>query len=161
MRHLARCAILIAALSAAACSPLYVIRAGIEEARILSRRRPITDVIADPAVSAETRRKLDLVLQARDFAEHALDLNAGESYTTYSYVDSDTLLLVVSGAKKDRFEAYTWWFPIVGRVPYKGFFHFDAAFDEAARLEHEQGADHDAAELLHELDLRPGGAAGR
>jgi predicted aminopeptidase len=118
-----------------ACSPLYVARAGIEEARILSRRKPIARVIEDPGTDAETRRKLALVLQARDYAEHALDLNAGQSYTTYSYVDSDTLLLVVSGARKDRFQAYTWWFPIVGRVPYKGFFNFSHAHSEAARLE--------------------------
>jgi predicted aminopeptidase len=118
-----------------ACSPLYVARAGIEEARILSRRMPIARVIEDPATDPETRRKLALVLQARDFAEHALDLDAGQSYTTYSYVDSDTLLLVVSGSRRDRFQAYTWWFPIVGRVPYKGFFHFDHAHREAARLE--------------------------
>jgi predicted aminopeptidase len=118
-----------------ACSPLYVARAGIEEARILSRRRPIVRVIEDPATPAETRRKLDLVLQARTFAEQVVGLDAGQSYTTYSWVDSDTLLLVVSGARKDRFQAYTWWFPIVGRVPYKGFFDFPAAHREAARLE--------------------------
>jgi len=127
--------LLLCALLPCACSPVYVIRAGFEEAKILSRRRPISSVIEDPATSGETRSKLRLVLQARDFAEHALDLDAGESYTTYSYVDSDTLLLVLSAARKDRFEAYTWWFPIVGRVPYKGFFHFDAAHREVARLE--------------------------
>ena len=60
-------------------------------------------------------------------------LDAGESFTTYSWVDSDTLLIVLSAARKDRFEQYTWWFPIVGRVPYKGFFNFEEAFASAAR----------------------------
>jgi predicted aminopeptidase len=116
------------------CSPLYVLRAGIEEARILSRRRPIDSVIAHPATDSTTRRKLELVLQARDFAGHVLDLDAGHSYTTYSWVESDTLLLVLSAAHRDRFEPHMWWFPIVGRVPYKGFFDFDAAHAAAARL---------------------------
>lgn len=120
---------------AAACSPGYVLRAGIEEATILSRRRAIADVIADPGTTEETRRKLRLVLEARDFAERVLQLEAGDSYTTYSRVDSDTLLLVVTASRKDRFEAHTWWFPIVGNVPYKGFFDFAAAHREAARLE--------------------------
>jgi predicted aminopeptidase len=128
------------ALACAACSPVYVLRAGIEEAKILSRRRPIDEVIRDAGTDAETRRKLDLVLQARTFAEQALEMDAGQSYTTYSYVDSDTLLLVVSAARPDRFEPYTWWFPIVGRVPYKGFFDFGAARRQAAELDR-QGYD--------------------
>jgi predicted aminopeptidase len=135
MTRLARSLILLWTAALPACSPLYVARAGIEEARILSRRKPIARVIEDPATPSETRRQLALVLQARDFAQHAIGLNAGHSYTTYSWVDSDTLLLVVSGSRRDRFQAYTWWFPIVGRVPYKGFFDFSAAHREAARLE--------------------------
>ena len=142
MKKLSRTRKIVALLSIAAtalifatCSPIYVIRAGIEEAKILSRRRPIPDVIADPATSAATRAKLELVIQARTYADQQLGLDAGESYTTYSWVDSDTLLMVVSAARKDRFQAYTWWFPIVGRVPYKGYFNFDHAYEEARELE--------------------------
>jgi predicted aminopeptidase len=139
-RWLALAAVLIGAALVATCSPMYVLRAGVEEAKILSRRRPIARVIEDPATNPVVRAKLELVLQARTFAERDLGLAAGESYTTYSWVESDTLLLVVSGARRDRFEAYTWWFPIVGRVPYKGFFDFDQALREAASLE-ERGFD--------------------
>jgi predicted aminopeptidase len=130
-----RLLLLVLAILATGCSPMYVLRAGIEEARILGRRRPITEVIRDADTDSVTRRKLELVLQARDYSKRVLRLDAGESYTTYSYVDSDTLLLVVSGSRRDRFEAYTWWFPIVGRVPYKGFFEFEDAFEEAEELE--------------------------
>src|SRR5512146_1068237 len=91
------------ALVFATCSPVYVIRAGIEEAKILHRRRPISEVLADPATDTDVRRKLQLVIQARSFAEDQLGLAANESYTTYSWVDSDTLLMVVSAARKDRF----------------------------------------------------------
>jgi predicted aminopeptidase len=121
--------------SQATCSPGYVIRAGVEEGRILSRRRPIAEAVADSVTPAGERAKLRLVLQARDYAERVLELDAGDSYTTYSWVDSDTLLLVVSAAYADRFAPYTWWFPVVGRVPYKGFFNFAAAQREAAKLE--------------------------
>jgi predicted aminopeptidase len=129
--------ILLAGVCAASltCSPLYVIRAGIEEAKILGRRRDIPDVIADRGTSDAVKRKLQLVVQARAFADQQLGLDAGESYTTYSWVDSDTLLMVVSAARKDRFVPYTWWFPIVGRVPYKGFFDFEDAYKEAQHLE--------------------------
>lgn len=131
-----RCfAILVIAWLTAACSPMYVIRAGLAEARILSRRQPITAVIADPRTDAQTRARLEVVQQARTFAEKELGLNAGESFTTYSWVESDTLLMVVSASRKDRFQAHTWWFPIVGHVPYKGYFDFPRAFAEAEELE--------------------------
>ena len=48
------------------CSPGYVLRAGWQEAKILSRRRPIERVIDDPATSDEVRRKLRLVLPEKD-----------------------------------------------------------------------------------------------
>jgi predicted aminopeptidase len=140
-RRLLRPALLLAALaSLAACSPFYVLRAGYEEARILSRRAPIARIVDDPRTPEPTRQKLMLVLEARDFAARELELSAGKSYTTYSELDSDTLILVLSAARKDRFEPYTWWFPIVGNVPYKGYFAFERAARDRARLE-ERGYD--------------------
>jgi predicted aminopeptidase len=105
----------------------YLLRAGYEEARILRRRRPIAELVADPATSHVLRDKLDLVLAARTFAHDSLGLATGESFTTYSAIDRDTLVLVLSGAYRDQLKSYTWWFPIVGRVPYKGYFDFAEA----------------------------------
>jgi predicted aminopeptidase len=125
---------LLLLMAVAGCSPFYVIRAGYEEAKILSRRRPIVEVVADSATPEQVREKLRLVLDARDFAHDSLGLSVGESYTTYSRLDSDTLAHIVSAAYQDRFAPYTWWFPIVGHVPYKGFFSLEDARDEAAKL---------------------------
>jgi predicted aminopeptidase len=130
------------------CSPGFVIRAGVEEARILSRRQPIAAVIDDPATSPDTRSKLELVRMAAMYADREIGLDVGDSYTTFSRLDRDTLLLVVTASHKDAFRAHTWWFPIVGRVPYKGFFNPDHALAEAARLE-ERGLD---------THVRPAGA---
>ncbi len=118
-----------------ACSPGYVLRAAWEEARILAKRRPIVDILNDPAVDATTRAKLELVVEARGFAARQLDLSAGDSYKSYTDIGRDTLALVLSASPIDRLAAYTWWFPIVGRVPYKGFFSLDAAQKEAKSLQ--------------------------
>ncbi|HEX9107704.1 MAG TPA: aminopeptidase [Longimicrobiales bacterium] len=128
------------ALALAACSPTYILRAGLAEAKILSRRRPIAAVVADPATPPPTRHKLQLVLAVRTYASRILALRTGESYTTYSWVDRDTLLMVLQAAPKLAFREYTWWFPIVGRVPYKGYFDFARARDDARALE-KQGYD--------------------
>jgi predicted aminopeptidase len=105
----------------------YLIRAGWEEAKILSRRESIEDVIADSGTSESLRSRLRLVLSARRFAVDSLGLSAGESFTTFAQLDRDTLVLVLSAAYRDRLEAYRWWFPIVGRLPYKGYFRAEDA----------------------------------
>ncbi len=118
----------------------YLSRGAWEEGKILARRRPIAELVADGRVDPDVRRKLQMVLDARAFAKDSLRLRTKESFTTYSRLDKDTLVLVLSVAYRDRLEPYTWWFPIVGRVPYKGFFDFDAA-RRAARGFYEDGYD--------------------
>ncbi|MHB1223056.1 MAG: aminopeptidase [Gemmatimonadaceae bacterium] len=118
----------------------YLVRAAWEEGKILARRRPIATVLADTAVPPAVRAKLRLVLDARAFAADSVRLEVAESFTTYSPLDSDTLVVVVSAAARDELRQYGWWFPVVGRVPYKGFFEPEQALAEARRLD-ERGYD--------------------
>ena len=129
------CTALVA--TCAGCSPMYVIRAGIAEAKILRARRPIPAVILDPATDERTRGVLTLVTEARAYAVDDLGLEAGDAYTSYSELESDTLLMVLSAAQPDRLAPKTWWFPIVGHVPYKGYFDFDKATREEQKLANE------------------------
>jgi predicted aminopeptidase len=117
-----------------ACSPGYVLRAGWEEAKILAARRPIHDVVHDTTTPVEVRDKLRLVQDARAYAERALELDPGDSFTSYVELDRDTLLMVVNAASEFQLAWKTWWFPFVGRVPYKGYFNFEQAYREGARL---------------------------
>ncbi|NBW41712.1 hypothetical protein EBR25_12025 [bacterium] len=118
-----------------ACSPFYVMRAAYEEGKILVGREAISDVITRSETTQEIREKLQLVLRARTFAEDRLRLNAKDSFTQYSHVDKDVLAWVLLASKQDAFQLYTWWYPIVGTVPYKGFFEQEDAQDVVAALE--------------------------
>ena len=118
----------------------YLSRGAWEEAKILSRRQPISEIVADPRTPPDARAKLKVVLAARAYAKDSLRLRTKDSFTTYSRLDHDTLVLVVSAAYRDTLKPYTWWFPIVGRVPYKGYFDFDAA-KKAARGLSDDGFD--------------------
>jgi predicted aminopeptidase len=141
-------ALLAVASSFTACSPVYVIRAGIAEAKILAARQPIAAVILDPATDQRTRDMLTFAREARRFAIEELELDVGDSYTSFTQLESDTLALVLSAAYPDRLQSLTWWFPIVGRVPYRGYFDHDAARREQTKL------DDDGFDTL----LRPTGA---
>src|SRR6478672_6910860 len=123
----------------------YLVRAAWAEGSILARRRSIEAIVADPATPLEAASKLRLVLAARAFAADSIQLRTRKSFTTYTHLDRDTLVLVLSGAYPDRLAPYTWWFPIVGRVPYKGFFDFGAA----------RSAEHDLAAKGFDVYLRP------
>jgi predicted aminopeptidase len=111
----------------------YVTRAGFEETRILKSRQPLQRMVRDSSVAPAVRRSLQLVLDSRDYAAR-LGLEAKETYTTYADVGRDTLLLVLQAAPKDCICPHTWKYPIVGRVPYKGFFDVHAAQREASRF---------------------------
>ena len=119
------------------CSPIYVLRAAYEEGKILWRREPIADYIQRPAVTLDTKEKLELVLAVREYARDVLKLNVGGSYSSYSYVDRPDLTHIVVAAPKTELRPYTWWFLIVGSVPYKGFFEKADAEEEAERLKAE------------------------
>jgi predicted aminopeptidase len=112
----------------------YLVRAAWAEAGILRGRRPIREIVTDPATKPAVALRLRLVLDARRFAVDSIRLAARESFTTYTQLERDTLVLVLSGAYPDRLKSYTWWFPIVGRVPYKGYFDFAAAREAARKL---------------------------
>ncbi len=134
---LALCA--AACLLAAGCSSGYVVRAAYEEARLLWRRQPIDHVLAgdiDPA----TRAKLQLTLAVRRFAKDSLGLAVRGSYTSLATVEPSQIVHVVTAAPQNQLVPCTWWFPIVGRVPYRGYFDEAAADAFAADLQR-QGYD--------------------
>lgn len=115
----------------------YISRAAWEEAKILSARRPITEMLGDQSVEPTTRAKLAFVLDVRRYALDSLALPAGEAFTQFTQLDRDTLVLVLSGARRDALEPRLWWFPVVGRLPYKGYFDTGDALDAARALEKE------------------------
>lgn len=125
----------LALLFAASEDLRFVGRAAYEEARILLRRTPIDELISNPEVPEARRMQLRLVREVRDFAVRELGLAAGKTYTHFSDVGRDTLLLVLSASPATDLEEYLWRFPLVGAFPYKGFFDLGAARREARKLE--------------------------
>lgn len=112
----------------------YLTRAGLEETQILTERKSITNVLRDDRLDPAVRGQLELVLEARD-AAGALGLKPEDTFTTYTDVGRDTLLLVLSASPADCLCPVTWKYPLVGRVPYKGFFDPAMAQSAASRLD--------------------------
>ena len=125
--------LLFAAIALASCSPAYVARAAYEQGKIILGREKILRVLENSGTPTETRTKLQRVLDAREFGT-AIGLEVGESFTRYYKLDRPVFAWVLLGSKPDSFSLATWWFPIVGSVPYKGFFDKDDAIQAEQEL---------------------------
>ncbi|MCB1305505.1 MAG: aminopeptidase [Leptospiraceae bacterium] len=118
-------------------SPLYLWGAASGQVSILCARKPISDVLLNPDLEPETRRKLELVLKVQDFARSQLHLDTGSSYKYFSRIDRDAAAYNVVAAESLALKAHTYWFPIVGTVPYLGFFSREEASQHADSLRQE------------------------
>jgi len=115
------------------CSFPYVLRAGWTEAGILIRRVPIETAIESSALSNDQRVALHWVSAAHAYAL-SRKLDCAGSFTSYSPLEKEALSWVLAGAKPFELTPKEWWFPIVGYVPYQGFFEKSDALNAAEKL---------------------------
>jgi predicted aminopeptidase len=119
----------------------YLAQAGCGQIDILLRARDLDAAVADPHVPARIRGLLGQVGAIKKFGEQH-SLRPTGNYHRYVELDRPVVVWVVTASDPLRFHSKTWWFPIVGRVPYLGWFDRDAAHDFAGELR-EEGLDVD------------------
>jgi len=90
---------------------------------------------AVPLEKTDNEEFINLVNDIRAFAMEDLGLAMSKNYTRYVELDRDYLAAVVSASQKDSFRRHEWFFPVVGSMPYKGFFNIEDARKERAKLE--------------------------
>ena len=108
-------------------SGCYTIKQGVTMLGYLKRAIPLEKIDDDDF----TR----LVIDIRSFAMNELGLAMSKNYTNYVELDRDYLAAVVSASQRDSFRRHEWYFPVVGRLPYKGFFDVEDARKERAKLD--------------------------
>jgi len=103
------------------CDLGYYSHLVVGQGEIIFQRTSVAEIITDHNIPAETRSQLELVDSILDFAID-LGLNTGESYTSFYDTGGEPISWNISASPPDSFSPYTWHFPIVGALPYKGFF---------------------------------------
>ncbi len=127
-------ALVAAALTQTGCFEAgYLLQAGEGQLDLVCRAHNIDRVLQDEDTRPEVRLQLEEVPRIKAFATE-YGLVPTSSYEDYVQLDRPVAVWVVSAAPKLSFESLTWSFPIVGSVPYLGWFERSDAVEHAEKL---------------------------
>jgi predicted aminopeptidase len=133
-------ALLLSTIGLSGCGISYLWHVTVGQTALLLQRRSVEEALRDPHLTSQEQHKLRMILAVRSFAITQLGMQASQSYTMFVQLDRPYVSYNLSAASADAFKPYTWRFPIVGKMPYKGFFDKDYALREQHTLD-EQGYD--------------------
>lgn len=139
MRRLASL-LALAVVSSGCFTTRYLAQAAGGQLDLLRRARPISQVLQDPRVPAERRALLARVAALKRYGQ-ASGLVPTKNYAAYADLERPAAVWVVQGCAPLAFQPRRWTFPLVGSVPYLGFFTEAAARDYAATLAREEPLD--------------------
>ncbi len=117
------------------CQISYIVKNGYEQSKILAKRESLEKVLRKKSVPDEIKRKLQLAVEAKVFAEKHLHLAATKNYSSYVDLERPYVSWIVQAAKEYELTAHLWHFPLVGSLPYKGYFTKAEAEKEASNFD--------------------------
>lgn len=112
----------------------WLMRQGIGQVEVMAGARPVSRVLDDPNTPETIRSRLRLVEAARRFARDELGLAVGQQYRSVTFLDNDAVVYVVSAAPQTSLVPFRWEYPILGRLPYRGFFVLEEAERQAQQM---------------------------
>ena len=127
--------LLFTALPLSSCARVnYILHAAAGQFRLLQGSIPVETGLKNDALTPVQKSRLRLVTRIKHFGESELGLKETRNYRTVYLKSNQQPLHVLSASPKDRLTRTTWWFPILGDMPYLGFFNLERAEAERERL---------------------------
>jgi predicted aminopeptidase len=115
------------------CTP-YLWHVGKEQVLILTSRENFDSYLKAHPLSPQNENKIQKLKEALVFAHDVLHLKGQGNFQTIVHLEREEIGWNLSATEKLSFQSYTWWFPIVGNVPYLGFFDKKKAEEEESKL---------------------------
>ena len=112
----------------------YTIKQAVVFNNMYNSRLPIQKAAKDMKLSDQERKNLLKIPAILAFASQR-GLNTEGAYNYYIRMNESVVSYSLQAARPLQMEFETWWFPIVGRVPYLGFFSKQERDQKAAELE--------------------------
>lgn len=115
----------------------YGVQQGYGQFNIIWNARPVEEFMDDPKFPDSLKARLKLIQEVRRFATDSLGLKDTENYKTMFDQKGEEIMWVVMASEPFALKHKEWKFPVIGSVPYKGFFNKDRAFELKQSLEKE------------------------
>jgi predicted aminopeptidase len=116
---------------------VYGVRQARGQLHIVWNAKPVQEYLVDPAFPDSMKSKLRLIDHVRRYAVDSLGLKDTRNYRTLYDQKGKEVMWVVLAARPFKLEPKEWKFPVLGAVPYKGFFREDLAIRLKDELEKE------------------------
>lgn len=121
-----------------ACSTLRFYSQALKgQAEMMSKARPVAEVLKDPKTKPILKECLLSVSHILRYAEDELRLPAEGQYSRYADLGRRYAVWVVFAAPEFSVEPKTWYYPLIGKLAYRGFFQEALARAEAENLKAE------------------------
>ena len=118
----------------------YLLQSAEGQLQLMSKRKPISSVIAAQSTPPALRSQLEAVAAIREFASKQLGLPDNGSYRSYADVGRPYVVWNVVAAPEFSVDPKEWCYPIVGCVAYRGYF-VEARARKFAAEQRERGLD--------------------
>jgi predicted aminopeptidase len=115
----------------------YGLQQGYGQLNIIWNAKPVEYYLQDPAFPDSLKRRLELIKEIRKYAIDSLGLKDTENYKTLYDQKGKEVMWVVMACEPFALKPREWKFPVIGSVPYKGFFKKERAEALKAELEKE------------------------
>lgn len=116
-------------------SGCYYLESAFNHVKIMSDRQLIEKALtSDLNLTQKERDRLLLSKKLTAFIKDSLKLNMHGNYKSYVNLNRPYVSYLLTVANKNKLELYEWNYPVVGRLPYKGFFKLEDAKNEEKKF---------------------------
>jgi predicted aminopeptidase len=116
---------------------VYGLQQGYGQVNIIWNAKPVSEYLKDPNFPDSLKTRLRLIDEIRKYAIDSLALKDTENYKTLYDQKGEEVMWVVLASERFKLKPKEWSFPVVGSVPYKGFFKKERALALKQQLEKE------------------------
>ena len=101
---------------------LYLLEQGLHQGGLILGARDINKLLAEPNLDPKTEQYLRLSQKVIEYSKVNFDFTSTSQYQKYVSLNRDWVTQIVMAAPKDKLEPYLFSYPLMGKLPYKGFF---------------------------------------